>query len=129
MGINNVISLVAMLIAVLGVAHAAEESANLRAVIMESVGAESEMETGGIFNCYLKCQRLFDTTAYLINANTEHTFEFRACLYGCNRCDAELAKKKNRNPTDCMTYCKNYNFLGDGILKGKRIDDSRICPH
>lgn len=84
----------------------------------------------GVQNCYLKCARLFDTTSYLVNAGDRHTFEYRACLVGCTRCEDELAMDNStgeRSPSACFRFCKNHDFINNESLQKGVIEMDKAC--
>jgi len=123
---------VALFLAVLACVNALESS--LKDKIVESLesfsgievaqGVELAQEAEGVQNCANKCNNVFNRMAYLVSTSGEPTYEWTACMEGCNQCTKDIANKAA--PTNCLTYCKNYDWYGKGILKGV-IEPDKAC--
>jgi hypothetical protein len=87
-------------------------------------------------NCNSKCQKTFDSTQYLVNAQGNTTFEFQACLTGCEVCSLQIAKhgQSMQFSGDCFNVCKNTDWLhvpapGGGtvaVVKGV-VEPDKAC--
>jgi len=116
------IGLVAILAIVAGVRAGME---TLRFKIKQSL--ESSMEVKGIENCENKCEKSFNRFAYQIatSGNNQETFEFRACVIGCNQCGTDLSTP-GTDPGNCFTSCKNFDWKSLGVVKGV-IEPDKAC--
>jgi len=102
------------------VVHAADLKVDLAAMIRTAVDARSQgfsqaevglaalLDSGGVQNCPNKCQNLLNMQAYQINAASSNTYEYVACLAGCDICSQILAN--NDTLTSCFSECKNTNW-------------------
>jgi len=85
----------------------------------------NQVETGGVYNCYNKCDKVFNMLQYaIVNQPNATTFEYRSCILGCNKCSAELAV--NATSDQCFPYCKNLNYASLNIRKGV-IEPDKAC--
>jgi len=120
---------IAVVLALAAVANAATEQLTLKDKIALTLEAhltqQVEQEVEGIENCENKCEKVFNRFAYLVatEGNTE-TYEYRACMEGCNKCSVDLAQKNDK--AECFTMCKNYDWKGNGILKGV-VEPDKAC--
>jgi len=89
-------------------------------------GLDTEAELEGVQNCPNKCDKVFNRMAYQISVNGNNTFEYTSCLIGCNKCQAYLNQKPRPTPKTCFEHCKNYDWKGNGILKGV-IEPDKAC--
>lgn len=118
----------ALLFALFSVVRAADLS--LKDKIVQSLEAlqaqqlELEEELEGIDNCANKCNNVFNRLAYQVSTSGGSTYEWQACMIGCNNCTTALAN--NLPPTTCILGCKNYDWLGNGLLKGV-IEPDKAC--
>jgi hypothetical protein len=120
-------SLVVVSCAIVALARAGTEEAALKTLILQSLGEaiEQSAEVEGVQNCENKCDKVFQKFAYEIATTGEPTFEFKACMEGCNTCAADLLKSPV--PADnCFTTCKNTDWKSKGILKGV-IEPDKAC--
>jgi len=121
--------LLALVCALAVVANAATEEISLKQKIAQSLEAslEQQVSVSGIENCGNKCNKVFQMFAYLVatdgNPNST-TFEYQACLKGCGQCEDDL--KTNANHANCFTTCKDFDWKGNGILKGV-IEPDKAC--
>ena len=112
------------LLALLAVVASATEL-TLKEKIALSLEEHLSIEAQGIENCENKCEKSFNRLAYQISATDgRRTHEFQACVLGCNQCQADLAA--DAEPDNCFKYCKNYDWLGNGIFKGV-IEPDKAC--
>lgn len=100
----------ALIAAFLGVAASA---------MADSMGVE------GIENCPNKCDKVFQRNQYAIadQPNTD-TFEYRACITGCDRCNAEQSQAIQEDT--CFDYCKKVDWKSAKIRKGL-IEPDKAC--
>jgi hypothetical protein len=126
--ILSVVALVSCLVALS--VRAGQEQVTLKGKIRQSLEALLATESKGIENCQNKCDKAFNRFAYAISTGgNQETFEFRACVIGCERCqqDQTTANKTGvSNDDNCFNYCKNYDWSGQGILKGV-IEPDKAC--
>jgi len=100
---------------------------SLRARISQSLEAVISTEVEGIQNCENKCEKAFNRLAYAISStDNRRTYEFQACVQGCNRCGNQLQAINTTDPADCFTYCKNYDWKTNGLVKGV-IEPDKAC--
>lgn len=106
-------------------ADASEDMLSLKGRIQHSLESLLELHAQGVENCQNKCDKSFNRFAYEIatGGNTE-TFEFRACVRGCEQCDSDIAS--NASPDNCFRMCKNTDWSVDGIVKGV-IEPDKAC--
>jgi hypothetical protein len=105
--------------------NAGEESMELRSKIRQSLEALQRAQVQGIENCENKCDKAFNRFAYEIStAGDEQTFEFLACVRGCNQCQRVL--DGNITAGNCFTYCKNFDWKSLGVVKGV-IEPDKAC--
>ena len=113
----------ALLCAMVAVVNAADTEISLRGKITNSL--EAHLESQGIQNCDVKCNTVFDKFAYAIaTTGDEPTYEYQACLIGCNNCTSDIAD--NAPSSACFTGCKDFDFAGVGIFKGV-IEPDKAC--
>jgi len=106
--------------------NGASEQITLKEKITQSLEALLASEAQGIQNCENKCEKAFNRLAYQISAtNGVRTFEFQACVIGCNQCAADLADNTTA-PDNCFTTCKNHDWKTQGIVKGV-IEPDKAC--
>ena len=115
--------LAAMLAAMVSLSEANTLQNTLRQKISQSL--ESQLAVEGIENCENKCSNAFNRFAYQISAaEGRRTFEFRACVDGCNRCTQDRAN--NASADACFIWCKNKDWHSDGVVKGV-IEPDKAC--
>lgn len=56
---------------------------------------------------------------------TTRTFEFQACVSGCNQCSTDLSAQ-NVTAGNCFTFCKNFDWKSLGLVKGV-IEPDKAC--
>lgn len=83
-----------------------------------------DQQVEGVANCENKCNNVFNRLAYTISTSGDPTFEWRACVMGCNNCTKNLAS--NAPPSTCISGCKSYPWKDQGILKGV-IEPDKAC--
>jgi len=107
------------------IVHGASNGHGIRGAIRQSLESLLEAEAQGIENCPNKCQKSFSNMAYQISATDgRRTFEFIACIQGCNQCAHDLAN--NASTGNCFETCKNFNWKTNGIVKGV-IEPDKAC--
>jgi len=124
----KIVTFIALLAAaaVQGMSVEMETEVALKDKITQSLEALLESEAMGIENCENKCDKAFNRMAYQISAaDGRRTFEFEACVMGCNKCSADLAKPA-ASASNCFNYCKNYDWKGNNMLKGV-IEPDKAC--
>jgi hypothetical protein len=96
--------------------QALAEQSSLRDMIAASLDAgaevelEAQVEVKGVQNCWNKCQNLFDNTAYAIQTvGGLNTYEYLACLAGCNIC-GQVQSSKTAKASDCFDTCKDTDW-------------------
>jgi len=97
----------------------------LLAGVVSVLGNELE----GIDNCPNKCEKVFDKMQYAITDQPDATtFEYRACIIGCNKCSPTLSDVTPSSRVDdtCFKFCKTYNYASRGIRKGV-IEPDKAC--
>jgi hypothetical protein len=115
-----------VLVVLVGVAYAESTAESLRDLITESLEANLEIQAKGIENCANKCDKAFNRFAYEIaTAGLTETYEFRACVIGCEQCTSDLAQADVNNG-NCFRTCKNKGWGAMGILKGV-IEPDKAC--
>jgi len=98
---------------------------SLKAKIAHSLDSLLSVSARGIQNCENKCDKAFNRFSYTIAVlGNQRTYEFQACVRGCERCNADLAA--NADPGNCFRYCKDFNWAGAGITKGVIEVSSRL---
>jgi hypothetical protein len=106
---------------------ASNEALTLREKIVQALETDSliQSQSRGIENCENKCEKAFNRMAYYISTlPQQRTFEFTACIEGCNQCAADLV---NNAPKDnCFKMCKNRDWKSEGIIKGV-IEPDKAC--
>jgi hypothetical protein len=126
--VKNVFSLaalVAVLAAFVSTSEANMAEGSLRQRIAQSLESQLALSAQGIENCENKCSNAFNRFAYQISAATDRrTFEFRACVDGCNRCTSD--RENNAPAGSCFQYCKNRDWHADGVVKGV-IEPDKAC--
>jgi len=75
-----------------------------------NIGLVFPEESGGVENCYNKCQNTFDNTQYTRNALGDDTYKYSACRVGCNICNKQIAIS-DPNSGACFDVCKDTNWL------------------
>ena len=121
--LKTVALLIALLVA--GV-YAANVENTLRQRISQKLEMNLEAQVRGIQNCANKCSNSFSRMAYMISTTGQPTYEFTACIMGCNHCQGNLNGTYSSNPSDCFDYCKNYDWKAEGLLKGI-IEPDKAC--
>jgi hypothetical protein len=115
--------LVCLLVACM--ANAASDRLLLRNKIAQSLESLLDEQARGIENCENKCDKAFNRFAYMISATDgRRTYEFQACVKGCNQCAADLANDAPRG--NCFETCKNFDWKTNGIVKGV-IEPDKAC--
>jgi len=106
-------------------AQGANDRLALRNRISQSLEQALQVEAQGIQNCENKCEKAFNRLAYQISAaDGRRTFEFQACVRGCNQCAQDL---ENSAPHDnCFRTCKDYDWKSNGLVKGV-IEPDKAC--
>jgi hypothetical protein len=97
---------------------------SLTGKIRQSLEAVLEQQAKGVDNCENKCDKVFNKFAYAINTKGDPTYEFQACVKGCQQCATDLTAKADKK--NCFTTCKNYDWKGNGIVKGV-IEPDKAC--
>lgn len=98
---------------------------SLKGMIQQSLETLLEAQVQGIENCENKCDKAFNRFAYEISTGGQETFEFRACVRGCEQCNQDRANS-NVSSNNCFTYCKNFDWTSLGIVKGV-IEPDKAC--
>jgi hypothetical protein len=103
---------------------------NLREKITQSLesllAAQSKSESKGVENCENKCDKAFNRFAYEISTvGSSETYEFRACVAGCQQCTTDL-ESQTENTGNCFRTCKETKWADRGILKGV-IEPDKAC--
>jgi len=112
-------------VALLSFAEAGEQSVSLRNKIRSSLESLLESQAQGIENCENKCDKAFNKFAYELSTQTsQQTFEFQACVIGCNQCQQDL--NSSTDPGNCFNFCKNYDWSSKGLIKGV-IEPDKAC--
>jgi hypothetical protein len=105
--------------------NAGQEVAALRGKIRQSLESLLASQAKGIENCENKCDKAFNRFAYAIStAGDQATFEFRACVQGCEQCQVD--RDNGADVANCFHHCKNFDWRGQGILKGV-IEPDKAC--
>jgi hypothetical protein len=107
-------------------AQAASIQSSLRSKITQSLESFLASQARGVENCENKCDKAFNRFAYEIStsSNPTETFEFRACVRGCDQCTADLAS--NADKSNCFRTCKDFDWKALGIVKGV-IEPDKAC--
>jgi len=122
---NRVFSLAAAAALIALVTHAANLENTLRERITASLEARLAVEAKGIQNCENKCDKAFNRLAYQVSATDgRRTYEFQACVQGCNQCSKDLAS--GAAPDNCFRSCKDFDWKSQGIVKGV-IEPDKAC--
>jgi len=100
----------------------------IQASLESALSAEAAAEAQGIENCQNKCDKAFNRLAYQIatDGTSQPTYEFQACVIGCNQCNSDLATNNTANAGNCFNFCKNYNWASQGLVKGV-IEPDKAC--
>jgi len=106
-------------------ADAGQDMISLKGKIRQSLESLLESRVKGIENCQNKCDKAFNRFAYEIStATARETFEFKACVQGCEQCNQDLAA--NADSQNCFRTCKDFNWDSLGIVKGV-IEPDKAC--
>jgi hypothetical protein len=123
--IVSVAAIVAILAAIIPSVQAGKIEEALRARISQSLESQLAVEAQGIENCENKCDKAFNKFAYMISATDgRRTFEFRACVQGCNQCTVD--RQSGAPLGNCFEMCKNFDWHSQGIVKGV-IEPDKAC--
>jgi len=91
------------------------------------VALEVQHKARGIQNCLNKCDKTLNKFAYAINTiGDRQSFEVQACAVGCDTCDSLLAAGAGGDMKACFEFCKNKDWLADGIQKGV-VEPDKAC--
>jgi len=121
----TVAALVAVLAALVSTSCANRVESTLREKIAQSLESQLALSVEGIENCENKCSNSFNRLAYQISAaDGRRTYEFRACVEGCNHCTTDRAN--NAPAGTCFEFCKNKDWHTDGVVKGV-IEPDKAC--
>lgn len=109
----------------LQVVDAGQEMMSLKGRIQQSLESLLQAQAMGVENCENKCDKAFNRFAYEIStAGNRDTFEFRACVQGCEQCNTDLAS--GANDSNCFRTCKDFDWSSLGIVKGV-IEPDKAC--
>ena len=119
----NYLALLCVLVAAV---NAATEEMTLKDKITVSLEAllANQAQAMGVENCENKCDKVFNKFAYKVSVEGTPTYEYQACLQGCNKCTGDLVA--NTDKKECFTTCKNTDFKAQNILKGV-IEPDKAC--
>jgi len=107
--------------------QAGQEGTSLRSKVRQSLESMLAAQVKGIENCENKCDKAFNHFAYDISVQTnQQTFEFQACVKGCNQCQQNLDSNTTVSLSQCFTMCKNFDWTTLGITKGV-IEPDKAC--
>ena len=124
-GIGGVRLLLLIMITIGSLVNADSIDTSLKAKITQSLEQLLAEQALGIENCENKCDKAFNRFAYQVSTtNNQSTFEFQACVIGCNQCQSDLAE--NASAGNCFEVCKNFDYAAQGILKGV-IEPDKAC--
>jgi len=116
----NKVAILAVLLATLTQAT----EITLKDKITQSLESLLASQAEGVENCENKCDKAFNRFAYDISTSGQPTYEFQACVAGCNQCMSDIAS--SATPDNCFRYCKNRDWQSDGIVKGV-IEPDKAC--
>jgi len=117
---------IALLCTIAAFANAEVSESSLKEKITLSLESFLASEVSGVENCNNKCDKVFNKFAYQISTvSNQTTYEYNACVQGCNTCTTQLATA-NADPSTCFTSCKNYDWKGNNMLKGV-IEPDKAC--
>jgi len=123
----DILALCGLVLAAVKLCEASKDQFSLKERIQQSLESLLEMEAKGVQNCQNKCDKSFNRFAYEIattgGANVE-TFEFRACVRGCEQCSKDRAN--NASADNCFRMCKNFDWTTNSIVKGV-IEPDKAC--
>jgi len=111
--------------AFVGLALADSSGETLRGKIVQSLESFLALEVKGIENCENKCDKAFNRFAYQVNTIGTQSFEFQACVIGCNQCSQDLNSSTTDN-SNCFDTCKTTDWVSMGIFKGV-IEPDKAC--
>jgi len=107
------------------IVDAGQEVLSLKGKIRHSLDVLLQTQVKGIENCQNKCDKAFNRFAYEISTvGNRETYEFRACVQGCEQCESDLAS--NAGPQNCFRTCKDFDWGSQGIIKGV-IEPDKAC--